>query len=739
MTIIDLDAANAQMSLRLRGDLQFTQRQQGMSDVWIVKDPVSFTHFLFSEREYYLASLFDGKRTVGEVLIAWQDEFHSRSLSIEQVKFFALRLVNDNLAIVEKLGYGRSLFHVGNNADSKKRVAWLMNPLAIRFRGVNPSWVLKEFDWLARFCFHPAVIVLSLSLAVIVLLFLLGNFESVAQRIPTIETFLSAQGILALVLTLAIVKILHEVGHALACRRYGGECFEIGVMLLALIPTLYCNVSDAWTIKERWKRMMVSFAGMYVEICLAALAAVFWFLTPPGLLNAMLFNVVLFCSVNTILVNGNPLLRYDGYYLLSDWIEIPNLSTAANVQLSRVTTGLFWETDRRVEFSGSLLVYAIGSFVYRWFVVGVILWGISVFATRWGAREIGIGICGLLLMTMFSGQVKRMIHTRSAGSGSRSKSVFSWTRSVLTALVAIGLLALVCFIPLPSSVYGEFEVGLTDTIQIFAPNDGEIVLLAEPYESVSKGDEIVRIENKQILQRTIQQELELDRAINELKQLESRDQFSGQMGGNATATGDASSLASRIEVAQKNVASLRERLAAVEKEASRLTVTAPSDGVVLPAGQRVIMASGEFDSDEPEFWLGFLSDPSNRDCLVKSSEHLMTIGNPSMRQVTLLIDEKDIGLVESGQAVRLRFDRIVGRVFRGAVSEIFETTIDEKELGAGSNFGEAKKQFRVMVEMEDLPIEAVSGSLGRAKIATASQTIAARMAWALKQAMNTRL
>ena len=153
--------------------------------------------------------------------------------------------------------------------------SWLSNPLAIRFRGINPTAILKQLDWLGRIMFHPVMIVVALLAAAMMLMFLLGNFELVAERTPQIEHILSTRGVAGLLITVAIVKLLHELGHALACRRFGADCLEIGVMLLALIPTLYCNVSDAWTIQERWKRMTVSFAGMYVEICLAAIAAFF--------------------------------------------------------------------------------------------------------------------------------------------------------------------------------------------------------------------------------------------------------------------------------------------------------------------------------------------------------------------------------------------------------------------------------------------------------------------------------
>ena len=134
-------------------------------------------------------------------------------------------------------------------------------------------------------------------------IFLIGRFDELVYRLPTISQLLSTQSIVGLVVTLSLVKILHELGHALACRRCGGDCFEIGVILLAFIPTLYCNVTDAWTFPEKWKRLLVSYAGIHIELWLACLAAIGWFLTEPGLVNAILFNVMLLCSLNTLLIN----------------------------------------------------------------------------------------------------------------------------------------------------------------------------------------------------------------------------------------------------------------------------------------------------------------------------------------------------------------------------------------------------------------------------------------------------
>ena len=113
-------------------------------------------------------------------------------------------------------------------------------------------------------------------------------------------------------------KVFHELGHALICKHFGGECHQIGPMLLVFTPALYCDTSDSWMLPSRWQRAAVGMAGVATEILLAAVATMVWVSTAPGLTHYIAMNVMLVCSVSTLLFNANPLLRYDGYYVLSD-------------------------------------------------------------------------------------------------------------------------------------------------------------------------------------------------------------------------------------------------------------------------------------------------------------------------------------------------------------------------------------------------------------------------------------
>ena len=171
-------------------------------------------------------------------------------------------------------------------------------------------------------------------------------------RLPEFQAFFSLQNVGWLALSVILAKTLHELGHALACRHFGGECHEMGVLLLVFLPCLYCNVSDAWMFNSRWRRVAVDVAGMYVELVLAAACTFLWWFTVPGWINSICFNLMIVCSLNTLLFNGNPLLRYDGYYLLADLWEIPNLhERSATARTPRL--GLVF-SDRCAPLCGSI-------------------------------------------------------------------------------------------------------------------------------------------------------------------------------------------------------------------------------------------------------------------------------------------------------------------------------------------------------------------------------------------------
>src|SRR5207244_3763192 len=163
------------------------------------------------------------------------------------------------------------------------------------------------------------------------------HFEAFREKLPDYHEFFSFKTIVYLWAALGCVKIIHEFGHGLSCKAFGGEVHEIGALLLCFSPCMYCNVSDAWTLPSKWKRIIISGAGIYVELIIAAIATFVWWNTPSHpFVNNMSLSLMVVCSVSTIVFNANPLMRYDGYYVLADLLEIPNLRDRCNRYLKNL-------------------------------------------------------------------------------------------------------------------------------------------------------------------------------------------------------------------------------------------------------------------------------------------------------------------------------------------------------------------------------------------------------------------
>ncbi|RUR31849.1 HlyD family efflux transporter periplasmic adaptor subunit [Vreelandella andesensis] len=189
------------------------------------------------------------------------------------------------------------------------------------------------------------------------------------------DRVLGLNNLLLMTLVYPVIKVIHELGHAWTTKDTGGEVHEIGVMFLVFFPVPYVDASAAAVCPDKKQRMLVGAAGILVELFIAALAMMVWVLAEPGLLRSIMFNIMVIAGISTLLFNGNPLLRFDAYYVLSDWLEIPNFGQRANQQLGfLIKRFLLNKRDTTSSADSSkesfwLVMYAIISFVYRMFLM----------------------------------------------------------------------------------------------------------------------------------------------------------------------------------------------------------------------------------------------------------------------------------------------------------------------------------------------------------------------------------
>ena len=488
----------AGLRLRLRAHVRF-HRTLFRGQVWhVLQDRTSGRFHRFSPAAHLLVGLMDGTRTLEEVWGAASARLGDDALTQDEV----IRLLGQ-LHAADVL-FGDIPPDIGELADRgrrqrrKKLMAGLLNPLAIRVPLLDPDEILNATAPIARLMFSALGAGLFLVLVVYALLLAGQNWDALSGDIA--DRVLATENILLLVVTYPLVKLLHELGHAWAVKRWGGEVHEVGVMLLIFVPVPYVDASDSMSFASKWRRAVVGGAGILVEVALASIAMIVWVNAEPGLARAFAFSVMLICGISTVLFNGNPLLRFDGYYVLSDLIEIPNLAQRANSHLAylvqRHAFGVRHAEPAALAPGEApwLFFYAIASFFYRLFVAVAIA---LLVGTQFFVVGVLIAIWSMVLMVGVPlGKSLRFLLASPVLRRHRGRA-FAVTGGV--SALAFGLFGL---LPLPHATLVEGVVWMRGEAAVHAGADGvAVALLAAPNAEVAEGTALLRLEDPALAAR----------------------------------------------------------------------------------------------------------------------------------------------------------------------------------------------------------------------------------------------
>jgi putative peptide zinc metalloprotease protein len=313
---------------KARKDLVVSKQEASGQTAYIIKDPVSGRFFRFKEEEQFIVQQLDGVTPQDAVCQRFETRF-GLSCPSETLERFLKHLAQ--LGLLEGEGPPTN-----PSSGGQKRVRG--NVLYLRFMAFDPDRLFNRLIKKIRFFFTPHFVIFSASLILFAVGVTILNWGEIWQDFQGLLHF---QALFLAWLTMLAIVTAHEFAHGLACKNFGGQVHDIGFMLLYLQPAFYCNVSDAWLFPEKSKRLWVSFAGGYFEVFLWALATLTWRLTEPGTFVHYQALVVTAASGIATLFNLNPLIKLDGYYMLSDYLEIPNLRQRAfsylGSQIKRLT------------------------------------------------------------------------------------------------------------------------------------------------------------------------------------------------------------------------------------------------------------------------------------------------------------------------------------------------------------------------------------------------------------------
>jgi putative peptide zinc metalloprotease protein len=450
------------LRIRLRQDLEIAPQKYEGRTYYVVKDPVSMRYYRFKEQENFLIDMMDGTHTLDEAQKEYEKRFRPERLTLEDLEGFAQQLLTAGLAQNESPQAGKQLF---DRRKKRKRSEWmqtLTNILYIKIPLIDPDKIL---DWMlpyTRWMFTSWFLAVSVAFMMAAILHVATHFGTFYDKLPSYHEFFSFKTVVYLWFALGVVKVIHEFGHGLSCKAFGGEVHEMGALFLVFSPCLYCNVSDAWTLPDKWKRIIISAAGIYVELIIAAIATFVWWNTPAHpFINNLALSLMVVCSVSTVVFNANPLMRYDGYYVLADLLEIPNLRDRSNRFLQRLAMdyclGIEVQPEQYMALWRRILfvVYAIVSYIYRW----VITFSILYFMSNW-LKPYKLGVVSGMLACAAAGSMigwplYRMLknwHKRGRLPDMKSGRV------TLTSMAVAAFL--LCFFLVPLPVSRVRQVGL---------------------------------------------------------------------------------------------------------------------------------------------------------------------------------------------------------------------------------------------------------------------------------------
>ena len=525
----------------------------------------------------------------------------------------------------------------------------------------------------------------------------LVNLDTVRAKMPEFSQFFTPANAFLLAITLAFTKVLHEFGHGLSCKHFGGECHELGVMILVLTPCLYCNVSDSWMLPSKWHRAFIGAAGMYVELILASIATFVWYKTTSDtLVNMLALNVMFICSVSTVVFNANPLLRYDGYYILADLVEIPNLRQKATTILSSKMgewlLGLepnedpFLPQRNQVFFA----VYSIAAAIYRWVIVLSILFFLYKLGKSWKLEIFGqvmaiASIAGLTVVPLY--QVGKFFWVPGRLDKVKKPRFFA----SLAGLAAIILFVL--YVPLPYSVLATVEIQARNATAVYVDVAGKLEkvmvrnatavyvdvpgklekVMVRPGARVSEGQPLAQLQSLELEAKIRELREEIAKRNAELESLEQQ------------RVDDPSAIA-RITPTQALLASARGQLQEMLDLHGRLRLTAPMAGTVLPppwTAERPEDPEGGLPS-----WSGTPLEPENLGAHLDETVLFCQIGDPKKLEAILVIDQGDIQFVHGNETAR----DANGETVRDANGETVE-----------------KPGNRVDIKLDELPGETLHG------------------------------
>jgi putative peptide zinc metalloprotease protein len=499
-----------QQKLRLAGDVAVWPVRERGELVYRLEIPSLHKFYRVGYEEYVLISLLDGQTTLPQACGLAAAKRKHRAPTTQQAVEIAQWLVQNELA--HPSGSPAPVRQLTQKRSQEKTLGWLskLNPfwMKIPLARSSPKRPTSLVDSAAdglKFLFSTWAVCLG---CLVIFAGLLGLIANWSEIVSTATSVVSPSNWIWLLLTWVMLKVIHEWGHAAACRWHGGNISEAGIVLVLFAPLAYVDVSSCWRINSRWRRIGISAAGMYVEWIIAAIGILLLSQTDSPSTAQVLQNLIFAAGISTLLFNANVLMRFDGYFILADLIDVPNFYAESMSELRRLI--------KRHAFGlsvppGNFVGWRIATL--RFYGVAAIIWKVLICFTLGMAAATMFSGAGLVLSflgaAMWLGNPAKQFALFLRQTSSRDLACCVRGCGVLSITTAMAF-AVIFFAPMPTSVRTPAVVRFVPDSIVRSAADGFIRRVhVSDQANVNQGDVLVELENPELRQRLVSLETQL--------------------------------------------------------------------------------------------------------------------------------------------------------------------------------------------------------------------------------------
>ena len=548
----------SQARLKLKDSLRFTMRQGGDAVHFLVEDEVTGRFFRVGLPQYTFLSMMDGQRTVSTALMKTATLLREHAIDESEAANLCKWAIESGLVESEN-GNSTARRVEQHEQQQKQKMVSYLNPMMMRIPLFNPDPIVTVITRFLGFLVSPVGAIIWLTVCLFGFLKLANDWD--AFYLNRVNSF-GATDIAWIAVTWILLKLVHEIAHSVVCKKFGGRVQSCGILLLLMIPMPYVDVTSSWRFENKWKRILTSAAGMMSEIFIAAIACWVWVTSEPGPLQFHAGNVIISATLHTLLFNINPLMRFDGYYMLSDWLEIPNLASQGRTWLKGKFKRLYFgNKPAELKETGlrGLAVRAYGVLAMAWFFTIAI--GLSLAASSF-IEGFGL-IVAIIGMILWAGMpLYKLINYTAFGTDTEIPNRAWFATAMACTLVLVSGFLYLC--PSPSVVSAPVVIDYEPLSIVRANSKGFARSIhVVNGQAVEEGDLLVTLENLDLEHEL--HSLSIDINISELR---SNNLFNaGEI--------------SQVQLERESLESMLKQKKDLEDRIADLTILAPQSGVVL--------------------------------------------------------------------------------------------------------------------------------------------------------------